>query len=154
MKNLQILVVEDTKEWREQIVSILNLNGYHINTAQNYTEAHGYLTKGGFDLLLVDINLGSNSENRDGIIILKDAFGRGIPSIVITAYGTRETIEKANVYAAVRFFHKQRFKPVEFLQSVEEISRSHNSSFPKPTQREEKGLAELIRKLIAGEQIK
>jgi DNA-binding NtrC family response regulator len=90
-----VLVVEDTPDWRTKLVGYLVEEGeYDILEADNYESATKLLQKQPFDVALIDIRLVDWDEtNEQGMQLLRelDAISdeNGTQSVVITGYGTK-----------------------------------------------------------------
>ena len=143
-----ILIVEDMRDWREQLASILRRDGYSVTTAANYGEALGVLRRDEYQLVIVDLRLSPSDENnRDGMILLKDLSDLKIPAIVVTGYSTAEIAREAfRDYGTLDFLEKQDLEIKKLRQSVREAFQKAEAT--------EKELAELRAKFLRGETIK
>ena len=123
-----VLIVEDEARWRAIYEDILADAGYTLHSATSYAEARGWLQRMDFALAIVDLHLISSSapqENRDGFWLLRAARQRGLPTIVVSALGAPEDIDRAyeefDVYA---FVGKEGFERHAFLRTVAEAIRT------------------------------
>jgi len=90
-KEVDILVVEDSKQWRDKWVSIAKAEQYSVETATNYPEASHALMASHFKLAILDIRLvDSDPENKDGLRLLADIDKVGLDTqvVIVTAAGT------------------------------------------------------------------
>lgn len=150
-KSIKILYAEDEPEWQKKIRRILEREGCIVEVASDYAVAHEKFAAESFDLIVIDLRLGPNADNRDGQFLLEDTFTKGIPAIVITGFGTPDMIKKADRYEALRFMYKGSFNIKEFRQAVAKVA-----AVPEPhatTHKEKETFKELLRKLMAGESI-
>ena len=145
-KSIKILYAEDEPPWQKKIRRILETAGYIVEVASDYAVAHDKFTAESFDLIVIDLRLGPDVDNRDGQFLLEDAFKKGIPAIVITGYGTPNTIREAERLDALRFMHKGSFVIEEFRQAVQEVAAKSDPHIPTPQETE--NLKKLLRRVI------
>ena len=125
-----VLVVEDTPDWRTKLVGYLveEEEKYNIFEADNYEAATRLLEKQPFDVALIDIRLVDWDEtNEQGMQLLREldevSSINGTQSVVITGYGTKERMREAfRDHQVVDFIEKQRFAPEEFITIVREAA--------------------------------
>ena len=92
MTDLQILIVEDESLIALELTQNIRNLGYHVvGYATNAALTHEYMQKESINLILMDINLGTDVS---GIDLYKN-LQTDIPIIYITAYKDEETILKA-----------------------------------------------------------
>ncbi|HEY85100.1 MAG TPA: response regulator [Chloroflexi bacterium] len=107
MKDKKILVVDDVKDWRDQLRSILKRSGYTVDTAKNYSEALEKIKYGQAELVIVDLRLDPVDENnRDGMKLLEILEKKRINALVLSGYGTSSLMEQAKLMQAVGFLKK------------------------------------------------
>src|SRR6266849_2694829 len=99
-----ILIVDDEAEIRESLQTLLELEGYDVETAANGEEGLSKLGEQPFDLVLLDLAL----PGRNGIELLPEirALDAQLPAIIITAYGTVEDAVRAMQGGAGNFLQK------------------------------------------------
>jgi DNA-binding NtrC family response regulator len=99
-----ILIVDDEAEIRESLQTLLELEGYEVETAANGEEGLSRLGEQPFDLVLLDLAL----PGRNGIELLPEirALDAQLPIIIITAYGTVEDAVRAMQGGAGNFLQK------------------------------------------------
>jgi len=99
-----ILIVDDEAEIRESLQTLLELEGYEVETAANGEEGLSKLGDQPFDLVLLDLAL----PGRSGIELLPEirALDPQLPVIIITAYGTVEDAVRAMQGGAGNFLQK------------------------------------------------
>src|SRR5436190_21782938 len=85
-----VLIIDDEAAIRESLQTLLEFEGYHVESASTGEEGLGRLGDRAFDLVLLDLAL----PDRNGIDVLTEirAHHAQLPVIMITAYGT---VEKA-----------------------------------------------------------
>jgi DNA-binding NtrC family response regulator len=99
-----ILIVDDEAAIRESLQTLLELEGYVVETAASGEEGLARLADQPFDLVLLDFAL----PDRNGLEILGDIRDRdpSLAVIMITAYGTVENAVKAMQGGAANFVQK------------------------------------------------
>jgi len=106
--NLGILIIEDDKYARLNLREILKPYGI-VDEATDAASAFQKLNERTYDLVLTDIELGSNS----GVEIIPTIVRKGSHCIVVSSYECEEVIEKAYNLGAKHYLAK--FKLKEFL---------------------------------------
>lgn len=148
MTTNNILIVEDMRDWRDQLASTLQRDGYAVTTVASYGEALGELRRSEYQLVIVDLRLSPADENnRDGMILLEDLAALKIPAIVVTGYGTAELARRAfRDYGTLDFLEKKDLELGKLRKVVKEAFRQAEEM--------EKELAELRAKFLRGEIIR
>jgi len=100
----RVLIIDDEMEIRESLETLLEFEGYEVDSAAN--GAQGLVKLGGrpFDLVLLDLAL----PDRNGIELLPEirSLDPQISVIMITAYGTVEDAVRAMQSGATNFLQK------------------------------------------------
>src|SRR5262249_31388367 len=99
-----VLIVDDEAEIRESLQTLLELEGFVVETVPSGEEGLQRIGEHPFDLILLDLTL----PGRDGMDVLADirAHDSQLPVIMITAYGTVENAVRAIQSGAVNFVQK------------------------------------------------
>jgi DNA-binding NtrC family response regulator len=99
-----ILIIDDEAEIRESLQTLLELEGYEVDSAANGDEGFVRLGERPFDLVLLDLAL----PDRNGIDVLSEIREHDpqLPVIMITAYGTVENAVRAIQAGATNFVQK------------------------------------------------
>src|SRR6202158_299125 len=99
-----VLIVDDEAEIRESLQTLLELEGYEVETAANGEDGLSKLGERPFDLVLLDLAL----PGRNGIDLLPEirTLDAQLPVIIITAYGTVEDAVRAMQGGAGNFLQK------------------------------------------------
>src|SRR5437660_1465918 len=99
-----ILIIDDEAGIRESLQTLLELEGYDVETAANGEQGIARLGERSFDLVLLDLAL----PDRNGIDLLAEirAHAPQLSVIMITAYGTVENAVKAMQAGATNFVQK------------------------------------------------
>jgi len=120
-----VLVVEDTADWRTKLVDYLIEEGeYNISEADSYEKALKVIRGQPLDVALIDIRLVDwEEENEQGMQLLREldelAELNGTQSIVVTGYGTKDRMRRAfRDYGVLDFLEKDAFNPQEFKAMV------------------------------------
>jgi DNA-binding NtrC family response regulator len=99
-----VLIIDDESAIRESLHTLLEMEGYDVETAASGREGMARIGERAFDLVLLDLAL----PDRNGMDILSDlqAQDRQLSVIMITAYGTVENAVKAMQSGAANFIQK------------------------------------------------
>jgi len=99
-----VLIIDDEVGIRESLQTLLELEGYDVETAANGEQGIARLGDRSFDLVLLDLAL----PDRNGIDLLGEirAHAPQLSVIMITAYGTVENAVKAMQAGAANFVQK------------------------------------------------
>ncbi|HEY4899346.1 MAG TPA: sigma-54 dependent transcriptional regulator [Terriglobales bacterium] len=99
-----VLIIDDEAAIRESLQTLLELEGYEVDTANDGTEGLARLADRPYDLVLLDFAM----PERNGIEILQDIRERDseLAIIMITAYGTVENAVNAMQAGATNFIQK------------------------------------------------
>jgi len=100
----RILVIDDEADIRESLETLLDLEGYSVQTAENATEGLKRFESGIFDLVLLDLMM----PDRSGLEVLDDIRQRDkeTPIFLITAYGSIDVAVEALKSGASDYFSK------------------------------------------------
>ena len=114
---LRILVVDDNKEFCQNVVDILELKGYEALAAYDGYQALEMVKQDGFDLVLMDIRM----PVMDGVSTFKKIkeVAPNTPVIMITAYAVEDLIREAlkeGAFASLK-------KPLDFDELFELIEQ-------------------------------
>ncbi len=99
-----VLIIDDEAAIRESLQTLLEIEGYEVETASDGSEGLARLAERPFDLVLLDFAL----PERNGIEILQEIRERDseLAVIMITAYGTVENAVNAMQAGATNFIQK------------------------------------------------
>jgi DNA-binding NtrC family response regulator len=99
-----VLIIDDEAEIRESLQTLLEMEGYDVETAATGQQGLNRAGERSFDLILLDLAL----PDRNGMDILMDLHTQdaGLSVIMITAYGTVENAVRAMQSGAANFIQK------------------------------------------------
>ena len=99
-----VLIVDDEAEIRESLQTLLELEGFEVETAISGEDGLAQMADRPFDLVLLDLTL----PGRNGMEILTEirTHDARLPVIMITAYGTVENAVRAMQSGAANFVQK------------------------------------------------
>jgi DNA-binding NtrC family response regulator len=99
-----ILVIDDEADIRESLETLLGMEGYAVDLAQNASEGLHKLGRRGYDLVLLDLMM----PDRSGMEVLQEVRERDryTPIFMITAYGSVEAAVNALKFGANDYFSK------------------------------------------------
>ena len=100
----RVLVIDDEADIRESLETLLGMEGYSVDLAQNATEGLHKLEARGYDLVLLDLMM----PDRSGMEVLREVRERDreTPIAMITAYGSVEAAVNALKSGATDYFSK------------------------------------------------
>jgi len=100
----RVLIVDDESAIRESLQTLLELEGYRVETAASGGEGLSRIAEHPFDLVLLDLAL----PDGNGIELLGEIRNRDmeLPVVMITAYGTVENAVRAMQAGASNFIQK------------------------------------------------
>ncbi|MBO0910804.1 MAG: sigma-54-dependent Fis family transcriptional regulator [Acidobacteria bacterium] len=100
----RVLIIDDEMEIRESLETLLEFEGYEVDSAANGAQGLAKLGGRPFDLVLLDLAL----PDRNGIELLPEirALDPEVAVIMITAYGTVEDAVRAMQSGATNFLQK------------------------------------------------
>src|SRR5256714_4843237 len=99
-----VLIIDDEAEIRESLQTLLELEGFQVETAESGEDGIAQMADRPFDLVLLDLTL----PGRNGMEILSEirSHDSRLPVIMITAYGTVENAVRAMQSGAANFVQK------------------------------------------------
>src|SRR5256714_14251063 len=99
-----VLIIDDEAEIRESLQTLLELEGFQVETAESGEDGIAQMADRPFDLVLLDLTL----PGRNGMEILSEirSHDSRLPVIMITAYGTVENAVLAMQAGAANFVQK------------------------------------------------
>jgi len=117
-----VLVVDDEKNMRRSLQTMLGDDGYEVRAAESAEEALGLLTSGEFFMVITDARLGGMS----GYEFLAKARSRWpeLPMLMLTAYATPKLAVEAIKAGAMDYLSKP-FAPEELLHAVARCAERH-----------------------------
>jgi DNA-binding NarL/FixJ family response regulator len=131
-----ILIVEDDSGWRSIYSDVLGESGYTLHFAVSYGEARGLLQRTHFQAAIVDLHLVSSAdpeENRDGFSLLRITNQRSLPTIVVSALGAPDDIDRAyDEFGVFSFVEKEAFDRKAFAMTIADAVRSAAEQPPAP----------------------
>ena len=121
MARKSILVVDDEKNQREILETILSSEGYDVTTASSGEAAMKFVQSRRFDLVLTDLKMTGMS----GLDLLKELtnFDKSIIVILLTAHGSVDSAVDALRLGAFDYLQK----PYDQAKLLETVSRSLNN---------------------------
>ncbi len=122
MAQHKILIVDDEALERTTLLRILELEGYEAQAVENGSRALSALAQKPFDLMILDLNM----PGMNGMEVLNKALDLypGLQVIVLTAYGTLETV----IEALRRKVHDYILKPARAEQIVDSVNQAFEAS--------------------------
>ncbi|MFQ5613781.1 MAG: response regulator [Anaerolineae bacterium] len=148
MPSKRILIVDDVRDWRDQLHATLSRDGYKVSTAGTFQEALELLDYRQPELVIVDLRLSPTDENdRQGMTLLEELEQRHINAVVITGYGNQDLRRKAWKLHCFEFIEKGAF-----ARSLETVRQVVSKAFQE-IQTREKIRARLTRQFLNGQAV-
>ncbi len=99
-----ILIVDDDPLIRQGLERLLTRQGYQVTSADSVAAARLLLARGGFDLVLTDLQM----PDEDGLVLLREIRQRfpTLPAVMLTAHGTMDVVVQAMRAGANDFLTK------------------------------------------------
>lgn len=134
----RMLIVDDEKNMRHMLTSMLKTFGYSVDTASDGTDALDMVTRKQYDFILCDLKM----PNMDGMAFLEAAREKLLTTTVImmSAYGTIDTAVEAMKRGAYDYISKP-FKTDEVFLTLKKAEEREN------LKKENVQLKERIRKI-------
>ena len=122
MRTKKIMIVDDDKDFLEELKETLSLSGHETTTASNGLAALKIACKARPDVILLDLRM----EGMDGFGVAKELRcspeTASIPIIAMTAFYTEEEyLRLVNVYG-VRKCLKKPLNPLDVMAEIEKIA--------------------------------
>jgi DNA-binding NtrC family response regulator len=117
-----VLVVDDEKNMRRSLETVLSDEGYAVRTAESAEEALALISREDFFMVITDVRLGGMS----GYELLKKIREQKpeLPVLMLTAYATPKLAVEAIKAGAVDYLPKP-FAPEELLHAVARCAERH-----------------------------
>lgn len=118
----RILVIDDEADIRESLETLLELEGFTVQLAENGTEGLRLFEAGMYDLILLDLMM----PDRSGLEVLDDIRARDheTPVFLITAYGSIEVAVQALKSGANDYFSKPWDNEKLLIEIERQIART------------------------------
>jgi CheY-like chemotaxis protein len=115
----KVLVVEDNADNLRLIAKVLKRGGYEVEAAANGEEGVRLASAGGFDFIVMDINLPDMSGLEAARRIRAAEGGKDVPIIAVTSYAMRGDMARILEAGCNGYFEK----PIDPLNILGEIHK-------------------------------
>ena len=121
-KNHSLLVVDDERNMRESLKTVLESRGYQVDTVQSAEDGLKAVEVSDYFMVITDARL----EGMSGYDFLRETHERwpDLPVLMITAYATPKLAVEAIQTGAIDYLSKP-FEPEELLHSVNRCAERH-----------------------------
>lgn len=109
-----LLIVDDDRDMREMLADCLRRNSYHTSVVSDGAQARRLALRCTIDLAVVDLNLG----REDGLHVVRELAGQGIPVIIITGNRIDEADKVVGLELGAVDYLTKPFGMREFLARV------------------------------------
>ena len=122
IKNRNLLVVDDERNMRESLKTVLESRGYQVNTVNSAEDGLKAINETSYFMVITDARL----DGMSGYDFLREAHERwpDLPVLMITAYATPKLAVEAIQTGAIDYLSKP-FEPEELLHSVNRCAERH-----------------------------
>jgi DNA-binding NarL/FixJ family response regulator len=124
---MRALVIEDDFSWQEILTEILRDYGLAVDVVASLEAASVQMRAEAHSLAVVDLSLGNDPHNQDGLRALDGLrrFDPGCKSILLTGFATVElAVSSITEYGALTCLRKETFQRSEFQELVQRILAS------------------------------
>ena len=112
----RILLVGSKVELQQALKFLFEMNGFQPETADSAAEVAGFLERGAFDIVLIDLNVGK--EAGEEILANLGAMKNPPPEVVVSMTEHLGDEQLAHIRALAR---RVLFKPIPFSELLAEI---------------------------------
>ncbi len=125
-RGLRILLVENNREFLNNLARILRMRGHEVSAASSLASAWTAASEESFELLISDIELPDGT----GLDLMRELGGdRGVPGIALSGFGSEEDIQESRAAG----FRMHLTKPVD-IRTLELAIIQVMTSVPHPEQ--------------------
>ncbi len=123
MKKIELLLLEDTPEEAEELISFLEENNYHVEHVENAREARQKIRSKPFDVVILDIMIEGEPE---GIAFAQEIqdYGMNIPFLFLTSMQSKGIFQEAKYTKPFNYLIKPH-NELELLYALELAIESH-----------------------------
>ncbi len=121
-RNHSLLVVDDERNMRESLKTVLESRGYQVDTVESAEDGLKAIEESDYFMVITDARL----EGMSGYDFLRETHERwpDLPVLMITAYATPKLAVEAIQTGAIDYLSKP-FEPEELLHSVNRCAERH-----------------------------
>ena len=118
---MKILLIEDDKDISELYQGILTDNSFEVDVSYDGEAGMDKVSKGDFDVLIVDIMLPS----KDGLDILQEAKKKGYLKnkkvLVLSSIDRNDVLEATESFGAQKYIVKSSVNPQELIDIINSL---------------------------------
>jgi DNA-binding NtrC family response regulator len=121
---MRILIVDDDRSARRLLVRVVEqLSDVELHEASGLEESRLVLAQHPIEVALIDLRLGSDSENRDGLQLVQEARQRGVVPLVVSGFADLLEVRAAMRVGAFDYLLKEDISAESVLPVLEELRR-------------------------------
>jgi CheY-like chemotaxis protein len=144
------LLAEDDPAWLGILIKPLEEKGLTVVPARTYEQAVESLSAGPIDLIVLDLKLVEASNELQGLELAREAYQKGIPCVVVTAWGRPSVVRQLDRYDTYRVMHKLAFDLRAYEQIIDRLIGPGVMSLNKPTEHDVNTMNALLRQVARG----
>ena len=123
MKKIELLLLEDTAEDAQELITFLEENNYQVELAKNAREARQKIQSKAFDVVILDIMIDGEPE---GIAFAQEIqdYGMNVPFLFLTSMQSKGIFQEAKYTKPFNYLIKP-YNELELLYALELAIESH-----------------------------
>lgn len=124
MSKKKVMIIDDDKEFLEELKETLNLNNYEVAAFSDGTSALGMVSRIKPDVILLDLKLKGKSGFQIAYELRRFPKSANIPIIAMTAYFTEKEHTELMDMCGIRTCLMKPFNPLDAIAKIEEILKN------------------------------
>ena len=124
MSKKKVMIVDDDKEFLEELKETLNLNNYEVAAFSDGTSALGMVSRIKPDVILLDLKLKGKSGFQIAYELKRFPETANIPIVAMTAYFTEKEHTELMDMCGIRTCLMKPFNPLDAIAKIEEILKN------------------------------
>ncbi len=121
----RILVVDDDKEFLEELKETLVLSGYEVKAVQEASEAFGAAAKTKPDLILLDLKMKGMTGFEVAHKLKNFDNTMGIPIIAMSGFFTAEEDDTLLSFFEIHNYLRKPFHPLDIITKIESVLKEN-----------------------------
>jgi len=128
MSTKRIMVVDDDKEFLEEIQETLALSGYDVKAVNDASEAFSTAIKTNPDLILLDLKMKGMTGFEVANKLRSYDNTMGIPIIAMSGFFTAEEDDTLLSFFEIRNYLRKPFNPLDIITKIESVLKERKNN--------------------------